>query len=335
MTTPSPEKNASSSHRRIMSPEKNASSSHRRIMSPEKKASSHKSHKSPSRAPLRKAPKSLAEMCAAKSGYEIIDMEDGTKSCRKRCVGSKPVRSSSKSRKCIAGTKGFFNKAQVQTEEDDDLTPAKVLAKTSRNLPPRTFEETCAARKDYEIIDMEDGTKSCRKRCVGSKPVRSSSKSRRCIAGTKPTVTGPKGKKKRTKRRRVKKVEDDILDDDDDDDDYDDYDDDFYKNMEDYEEHKDSIEREKAEAKKYNPAMKKMKDVTKIGKCLAMLSTEDLKDEIQLRQAEAPHFEIIKEPEPIKYVEQVMDVTKKGKKRIQPMAVAAIAKEKVNQSFQP
>ena len=260
MTTPFSEKNASSSHRRIMSPEKNASSSHRRIRSPEKKASSHKRHKSPSRAPLRKAPRSLEEMCAAKSGYELIDMEDGTKSCRKRCVGSKPVRSSSKSR--------------------------------------------------------------------------------RCIAGTKLTVTGPKGKKKRTKRRRVKKVEDDILDDDDDDD-YDDYDDDddddddFYKNMEDYEEHKDSIEREKAEAKKYNPAMKKMKDVTKIGKCLAMLSTEDLKDEIQLRQAEAPHFEIIKEPEPIKYVEQVMDVTKKGKKRIQPMAVAAIAKEKVNQSFQP
>ena len=282
----------------------------------------------------KKAPRSLEEMCAAKKDYEIILMDDGTKSCRKRCVPPKPVRSSSQSRKCIAGTKGL---------EPPRVSPSHQSAKKA----PRTLEETCAAKKDYEIIEMDDGTKSCRKRCEGtSKPHRSTSQGKKCIKGTK--TTGTKGKTKKRKRRRAKKVkvdgdgdeDDDSSSDEDDDDDFldneeeeeDDNDDAYnYKDLEDYEEHKVAIEEEIAEAKKYNPAMKKMKDASKISKCLSMLSTEELKEEIQIRHAEAPNFEIIKEnepTEPIKYVDQVMGVTKNGKKRIQPMALAAIAKEK-------
>jgi hypothetical protein len=277
----------------------------------------------------KKAPRSLEETCAAKKDYEIILMDDGTKSCRKRCVPPKPVRSSSQSRKCIAGTKGL---------EPPRVPPSHRSAKKAS----RSLEEICAAKKDYELIEMDDGTMSCRKRCEGtSKPHRSTSKGKKCIKGTK--TTGTKGKTKKRKRKRAKKVkvdgdeDDDDSSSDEDDDDFldneeeDDNDDAYnYKDLEDYDEHKAEIEAEIAEAKKYNPAMKKMKDATKISKCLSMLSTEELKEEIQLRHAEAPNFEIIKEKEPtepIKYDEQVIDVTKKGKKRIQPMALAAIAKE--------
>jgi hypothetical protein len=132
----------------------------------------------------KKASRSLEEICAAKSGYEVIYMNDGTKSCRKRCVPPKPVRSTSQSRKCIAGTK-----ANASYDSDDEIRPADVLARAKQmentKKGPRTLEETCAAKPDYELIDMDDGTKSCRKRCVPPKPVRSTSQSRKCIAGTK------------------------------------------------------------------------------------------------------------------------------------------------------
>jgi hypothetical protein len=216
-------------------------------------------------------PRTLEEICAAKPDYELIDMEDGTKSCRKKCVDPKPVRSTSKSRKCIAGTK-----AQV-------LEPvAKKASKTS--LGTRTLEEMCAAKPDYELIDMEDGTKSCRKKCVEPKPVRSTSQSRKCIKG----VVRPPGK---TKRKRSKKVnvEDEPEYDENDENHADDYDEDDEDDA-DAEDlsfivHEDDMdERGAAELEKFK---NKKREIKTARDCFELLTTEEIKAEINRRKTDS------------------------------------------------
>jgi len=99
MTTPSNEKKASSRNSSHRSPAKSASSSHRSShgSSAKSASSSHRSshgssakkassYRSPSHAKLRKATKTPEEICGARKDYEIILMDDGTKSCRKRCI---------------------------------------------------------------------------------------------------------------------------------------------------------------------------------------------------------------------------------------------------------
>ena len=223
----------------------------------------------------KKATRGLEEMCAAKSGYELIDMEDGTKSCRKKCRDPKPVRSKSKSRKCIAGTKGL----------EPRISPSHHSAKKGQKTP----EEMCASKKgDYELIDMDDGTKSCRKRCRDPKPVRSKSKSRKCIKGEDRPQGKTRTKKANKDSDEAEYDEDDEnnLDDDDDEEDEDSGSDDEYYEA-DFVDNDDDMD-ERAEQELNNILQNKFKKtkITSGADCLQAVSVKQMKDEITKRETD-------------------------------------------------
>ena len=221
----------------------------------------------------KKAPRTLEETCSAKPDYEIILMDDGTKSCRKKCRDPKPVRSSSQSRKCIRG----------QTINEPPRVPS---SHHSAKGGPRTLEQTCAAKPDYELIDMDDGTKSCRKKCRDPKPVRSSSQSRKCIMG----IIRPHGKTKRTRAKKVEEEEEEAeYDEDEDEEDEDDedsgsddeyYDADFVDNDEDFD--------ERTEQELDNILQNKFKKpkISSQADCLQAVSVKQMKDEIKKRETD-------------------------------------------------
>ena len=249
----------------------------------------------------KKASRSLEEVCAAKSGYEVIYMNDGTKSCRKRCVPPKPVRSTSQSRKCIAGTKGL---------------PEPRIHNSAKKAT-RTPEQICAARKDYELIDMDDGTKSCRKKCLDpTKPVRSKSKSRKCIKGE----DRPQGKTMTKKAEKAEKDLDEVeydvndennLDDYEDEDEEDDDDRSFIDN--------DDTDMNEREEQEYEAILNNLKQAQNDGEgkkvvkiltakdCLEMLPTEDMKAEIKRRKTDTFLKEFLQEDDDFEEEEEEDD----------------------------
>lgn len=222
----------------------------------------------------KKATRTLEDICLAKPDYEIILMNDGSKSCRKKCRKPKPLRSSSKSRKCIAGTK---------------VLGPRVSSRRSANRGPRTLEQTCAAKKDYEIVLMDDGKPSCRKKCLDpNKPVRSSSQGRKCIKGVvrPPDKTRTKKANKDSDEAEYDEDDENNLDDDDDEDDEDSgsddeyYDADFVVNDEDFD------ERTEQELDNIIKNRFKKPKIASGADCLQAVSVKQMKDEIKKRETD-------------------------------------------------
>ena len=174
-------------------------------------------------------------------------------------------------------------------------------SETKKNI--RTLEETCAAKKGYELIDMNDGSKSCRKKCKDSKPVRSSSKGRKCIQGIVRVATSSSSIKKRIRKNR--RENDSFLADED-----------------------DILTSEQIADK--DAAIKKVRQGNRTMKCLGEISTKELEEEIAQRKKEARVYQEQEKEDDLRGKEllaqqAVTDVVVQGKqkKRITPTAVAA------------
>jgi hypothetical protein len=180
----------------------------------------------------------------------------------------------------------------------------KVRRQSATKKHTRTLEETCAAKSGYELIDMNDGTKSCRKKCNDPKPVRSSSKGRKCIQGI--VRVAASSTKKRIRKNRPEN--DSFLADED-----------------------DILTSEQIADK--DAAIKKVRQGNRTMKCLGEISTKELEEEIAQRKKEARVYQEQDKEDDLRGKEllakqAVTDVVVQGKqkKRIAPTAVAAILK---------
>jgi len=181
----------------------------------------------------------------------------------------------------------------------------KVRRPSETKKHTRTLEEMCAAKSGYELIDMNDGTKSCRKKCKDSKPVRSSSKGRKCIQGIVRVAASSMKERIRKKRRE----NDSFLADED-----------------------DILTSEQIADK--DAAIKKVRQGNRTMKCLGEISTKELEEEIAQRKKEARVYQEQAKEDDLRGKELLAQqavtnvvVQGKQKKRIAPTAVAAIRKE--------
>jgi len=170
----------------------------------------------------------------------------------------------------------------------------------------KSLEEMCSSRTGYELIDMGDGKKSCRKKCVDPTPVRSSSKSRKCIQGIVKVAASSTKKRIRKKRQE----NDSFIADED-----------------------DVLTPEQIADK--DAAIKKVRQGNRTMKCLGEISTKELEEEIEQRKKEARVYVEQNKEDDLRgkellakqVVTDVVTAQGKQKKRIAPAAVAAIRKE--------
>jgi hypothetical protein len=187
-------------------------------------------------------------------------------------------------------------------------TRTKINAKSTRAVKgsKKSLEEMCGSRTGYELVDMEDGKKSCRKKCADPTPTRSSSKSRKCIQGIVRVAASSTKKRIRKKRRESDSF---IAEDD------------------------DELTAEQIADK--DAAIKKVRQGNRMMKCLGEISTKELEEEIAQRKKEASVYveqENVgnlrgKELLQNQVVTDVVTVQGKQKKRIAPTLVAAVRKE--------